>query len=340
MLEVPRCPVCQTPLPRDAPEGFCPRCSFNSALRAKPAGAAPGTTTKPGGGAGIITHEVHSAHRFGDYELLEEIACGGMGIVYKARQCSLDRIVALKLLLFGAHTAPEAIQRFYAGSMAAVALRHPNIVDIHEVGICEGQHYLSMEFIAGKSLSALIRDRPLPPGSAARYVRIIAEAIHYAHEHGVLHCDLKPSNVLIDGNDQPHVTDFGLAKRLADDSQATLSDQVVGSPSYISPEQALGAHSKLSRRCDVYALGALLFHALTGRPPFMGESAADVVHQVLTLAPMPPRLLNPGVPCELEAICVKCLEKEPVRRYATAQELASALSQFLAESAGMAQEQI
>lgn len=325
MLEVPRCPVCQTPLPRDAPEGFCPRCSFNSALRAKPAGAAPGTTTKPGGAAGIITHEVHSAHRFGDYELLEEIACGGMGIVYKARQCSLDRIVALKLLLFGAHTAPEAIQRFYAGSMAAVALRHPNLVDIHEVGICEGQHYLSMEYIAGQSLSAVICGQQLSAESAARYVRIIAEAIHYAHEHGVLHCDLKPSNVLIDANDQPHVTDFGLAKRLGDNSQTDLTGQVAGSPSYIPPEQASGAWGKLSRRSDVYALGALLYHALTGRPPFVGETTADVVQQVLTVPPVSPRLLNPTVPYDLEAICLKCLEKEPVRRYATAQELAMEL---------------
>lgn len=280
--------------------------------------------------------QAESGNGFGDYDLLEEIACGGMGIVYRARQQSLNRVVAIKLLLFGAHATPEAIKRFRAEAVAAAALQHPNIVTVHEVGIHEGQHFIVMDYVEGQCLSALIGGQPLPARSAARYVKIIAEAIHFAHERGILHRDLKPSNVLIDANDQPRVTDFGLAKRLDDSQlstlnpQLTLTGQVLGSPSYIPPEQAMGKRGKLSRRSDVYALGALLFHALTGRPPFLGESVADTVQQVLNVEPLSPQLLNPGVPRDLETICLKCLEKESARRYATAQELADELGRFQA----------
>jgi serine/threonine protein kinase len=174
-----------------------------------------------------------------------------MGVVYKARQKSLDRIVALKLLLFGPHAPPESVKRFRAEAVATAALQHPSIVAIHEVGFCEGQYFIAMDYVEGQCLSALIRGIPLPARRAAGYVKTIAEAIHYAHERGILHRDLKPANVMIDANDQPRVTDFGLAKRLEGDSELTVSGQVLGSPNYMPPEQATGKRGTLSRRTDV-----------------------------------------------------------------------------------------
>ena len=266
---------------------------------------------------------------FGDYELLEEIARGGMGIVYKARQKSLDRIVALKMLLFGPQASPEFAKRFRAEAVLAASLQHPNIVAIHEVGVHEGQQFFVMDYVAGPSLARLVGHEPLPARRAASYLKTVAEAIHYAHERGILHRDLKPSNVLIDANDQPRVTDFGLARRFEGDSQVTLTGQVLGSPNYIPPEQALGKRGKVSRQSDVYALGAMLYHLLTGRPPFQGETLTDTLQQVLNAEPLAPRLLNPSLPRDLETVCLKCLEKEPARRYATAQALADELGRFL-----------
>ncbi len=261
--------------------------------------------------------------------MLEEIGHGGMGVVYQARQKSLDRMVALKLLLFGPHAPPESVKRFRAEAVATAALQHPNIVAIHEVGFCEGQHFIAMDYVKGQCLSALIRGSPLPARRAAGYVKTIAEAIHYAHERGILHRDLKPANVMIDANDQPRVTDFGLAKRLEGDSELTVTGQVLGSPNYMPPEQATGKRGTPSRRSDVYALGAMLYHALTGRPPFVSEGLAETVQQVLNVEPVSPRVLNPSVPADLETVCLKCLEKEPDKRYATAQMLAEELGRFL-----------
>jgi WD40 repeat protein/serine/threonine protein kinase len=266
---------------------------------------------------------------FGDYELLEEIARGGMGVVYKARQKSLDRMVAVKMLLFGEQSGKELVQRFRAEAAAAASLQHPNIVAIHEVNAHEGQPFFVMDFIEGQSLVKLAAGQPLPATRAARYVQIVAEAIHYAHEHGILHRDLKPSNVLIDLFDQPRVTDFGLAKRLHHDSELTLSGQVLGSPNYMPPEQAAAKRGQVGRRCDVYSLGAILYHLLTGRPPLVGETLTDTLHSVLNTEPVSPRLLNPSVPRDLETLCLKCLEKEPARRYQTAQALAEDLDRFL-----------
>jgi eukaryotic-like serine/threonine-protein kinase len=273
---------------------------------------------------------------FGDYELLEEIAAGGMGIVYKARQRSLDRLVAIKTLLFGPQAKPEFIKRFHAEATAAASLQHPHIVAIHEVGVHEGQHFFVMDYVEGQTLAELVSQKPLPAERAARYVKSIAEAIHYAHERGLLHRDLKPSNVLIDAQDQPRVTDFGLAKRFEGDSELTLSGQVVGSPGYLPPEQAEAKRGKVSRRSDVYGLGAILYHLLTGRPPFQAETLTDVLHQVLNSEPLAPRLLNPSIPRDLETICLKCLEKEAARRYPTAQMVAEELGRFLASETVLA----
>jgi WD40 repeat protein len=267
--------------------------------------------------------------------LLEEIARGGMGVVYKARQVSLGRIVAVKMLLFGPNARPEDIKRFRLEASAAAALQHPNIVAVHEVGVNADRQYLVMDYVDGPTLAELIASQPLPAMQAAGYLKTVAEAIHYAHEQGILHRDLKPSNVLIDSSDQPRVTDFGLAKRLTNSQllstnlPLTLSGQVIGSLNYMAPEQAAAKPGQVSRTTDVYALGATLYHLLTGRPPFAGENLAETLRQVIHVEPPSPRVLNPGVLRDVETICLKCLQKEPRRRYQTAQELADELARVL-----------
>jgi WD40 repeat protein len=266
---------------------------------------------------------------FGDYELLEEIARGGMGVVYRAKQLSLGRIVALKMISAGPFASKQIIQRFRGEVSAAALLQHPNIVAIHDVGVHDGLHYFSMDYVEGQNLSQLVGARPLPPEKAARYVKLVATAIQYAHQQGILHRDLKPSNVLVDATDQPRITDFGLAKRLDGDSSLTLTGQMLGSPNFIPPEQASSQRGNVGRHSDVYGLGAILYHLLTARPPFQAESFESVVYQVLNVEPVSPRLLNSSVPPDLETICVKCLQKESSRRYQSAQELADELDRFL-----------
>jgi WD40 repeat protein/predicted Ser/Thr protein kinase len=321
------CLKCGSPLTGDARQGFCPKCLFAQA-------AASGFEEPSISGPLDSKVEADAASQelprtFGDYELLEEIARGGMGIVYKVRHVSLDRIVAVKMLLLGPLSSPEFVKRFRAEASAAASLLHANIVAIHEVGVHQGQQYFAMDYVEGQSLAKLLGNGPLPARRAAGYLKTIAEAIHYAHERGILHRDLKPSNVLIDANDQPRVTDFGLARRLEGDSELTVTGQVLGSPNYMPPEQAVGRRGKVSRRSDVYSLGAMLYHLLTGRPPFVGEGLTDTLEQVLNSEPVSPRLLNPSAPRDLETICLKCLEKEPDKRYPTAQALAEELSRFL-----------
>jgi serine/threonine-protein kinase len=265
---------------------------------------------------------------FGDYELLHEVARGGMGIVYRARQVGLDRVVALKMILGGRLADDTQIRRFQAEAMAAGQLSHPNIVAIYDVGRVEDQHFFSMEFIEGQSLAEMVRERPLPPLEAARYVRIAAEAIDYAHGRDILHRDLKPSNVIVDTNDQPRITDFGLAKRLDEDSDLTASGFAVGTPSYMPPEQAAGLHDQMDRTSDVYSLGAILYELVTGRPPFKAANVLDTLLQVRENEVVPPRLLNPNVPRDLDTIIRKCLAKDQKHRYATAAALADDLGRF------------
>jgi eukaryotic-like serine/threonine-protein kinase len=267
---------------------------------------------------------------FGDYELLEEIARGGMGVVYKARQISLNRQVALKMILAGHLASSETLKRFHAEAEAAANLQHPNIVAIHEVGEHEGLPYFSMDYIAGSNLNAMVREQPLPPEQTAKYLLAIAEAICYAHQCGILHRDLKPSNIIVDRYDQPQITDFGLAKWIADDSALTGTGEVLGTPSYMPPEQAAAKHLLIGPASDVYSLGAILYALLTGRPPFRAATSADTLRQVQDTEPVAPRLLNPKLPQDLETICLKCLEKEPHHRYGTAALLAEDLRRFLA----------
>lgn len=266
---------------------------------------------------------------FGDYELLSPIAKGGMGVVYKARQRKLNRIVAVKMILSGQFADQSDIERFYAEAEAAAGLSHPNIVAIHEVGEVNGQHFFSMDYIEGQSLAALVQENPLPPRRAAELVRTIAEAVQFAHDNGVIHRDLKPANVLLDRRQRPLITDFGLAKQVSSQSQRTMAGSIMGTPSYMPPEQAAGKTDQIGPWSDLYSLGAILYELLTGRPPFRAASPFETIRQVIETEPLSPRLLNPGVPRDLETICLKCLQKERSRRYASAQELADELGRFL-----------
>lgn len=330
--ETPCCAVCGQPLPATALGPVCPDCAFRGALELKPEAASRKTVA--GGQSSVVRNQEGRARVFGDYELLEEIAHGGMGVVWKARQKPLNRIVALKVMLSGQFAQPQFVQRFRAEAEAIAQLQHPNIVAIHEVGEHEGQPYFTMDFVEGRTLAELVHDGPLPAQRAVTYLKAIAEAVQYAHQHGILHRDLKPSNVLIDGTDQPRITDFGLAKRLTSDfgprtPDLTLTGQVLGTPNYLSPEQAAGRHAEVGRASDGYALGAMLYHLLTGRPPFHADSLTTLLREVIDTEPVSPRLLNASVPRDLETICLKCLEKEPSRRYASAQLLADELGRFL-----------
>jgi serine/threonine protein kinase len=271
----------------------------------------------------------HTGRVFGNYDVLEQIGQGGMGVVYLARQRGLGRVVALKLLLAGSRATEAEIKRFHSEAKAAATLKHPNVVAIHEVGEHEGQHYFSMDYIEGRSLAEVIRRTPLPAARAARYVKIIAEAIHYAHQRRILHRDLKPHNVLIDAQDEPRITDFGLARQIEVESDLTLSGAVLGTPSYMPPEQAAGKRREIGRASDVYSLGAILYDLLTGRPPFRADTPLDTLRQVIDTEPAPPRLVNRNVPRDLETICLKCLAKPPEQRYSSAQDLADDLGRFL-----------
>ena len=320
------CQGCGAEIRAGTPDGLCPRCLLGLGLSLHP-GEHPAVERKTYDADWISPGS--EPHLLGDYELLEEVARGGMGIVYRARQVSLNRIVAVKILLFGQFASAEFVKRFHAEAEAVASLRHSNIVGIHAVGQHEHQHYFSMDYIEGTDLARLVQNQPLPARQAALLMKTVSEALEYAHGRGILHRDLKPSNVLVDLDGQPHLTDFGLARRVGVDSQITSTGQAVGSPAYMAPEQASPGRQGLGRKCDIYSLGAILYHLLTGRPPFVGESVEAILAQVLSGDILSPRKLNPGLPRDLETICLKCLEREPARRYATARELAEELGRFL-----------
>jgi serine/threonine-protein kinase len=265
--------------------------------------------------------------RFGDYELLEELGRGGMGVVYKAWQRSPERVVALKMALRGDLASAEERARFLAEAKMAARLNDGRIVQVYDVGEQDGQMYFSMQYIEGTTLARRVADGPLPPREAARLVAIVARAVHHAHEHGVVHRDLKPSNILLDHEGLPHVTDFGLARRVEGGESLTRTGAIVGTPSYMAPEQAEGQRG--TPASDIYSLGALLYHLLTGKPPFQAASLLDTLLLVREQELVEPRRLNPKVDRDLEWICLKCLEKRPADRYKTAGELADHLEAFL-----------
>lgn len=266
---------------------------------------------------------------FGDYELQDELGRGGMGVVYKALQLSLGRTVAVKMILSGGLASEEDVRRFHAEAEAAANLEHACIVPIYEIGEHEDSHYFSMAFVQGQSLQEMIRDQPLSSRKAAEYVKAVADATAYAHDQGVLHRDIKPANVLIDENDQPRLTDFGLAKRVGSGDDLTVTGQILGTPQFMSPEQATGDQEAIGPRSDLYSLGALLYTLLTGRPPFQADNVAAMLPQVVNQDPVPPREFNSAIDRDLETITLKCLEKNPDRRYGNCRDLAAELTRYL-----------
>ncbi len=264
------------------------------------------------------------------YEILGVLGQGGMGIVYKARHLALDRVVALKMILRGALADQDAVERFRIEAQAVARLRHPNIVQIFEVGEYAGQPYFSLEYLEGGSLHQKLQGAPQAPRDAAKLLEMLARAVHHAHEQHIVHRDLKPANVLLTADGTPKVTDFGLAKRIEEqDQNRTAAEVVLGTPTYMAPEQASGKTRNVGPPADVYSLGAILYDLLTGRPPLRGTTVMDTLQLVQTTEPVPPRRLQPKVPADLQTICLKCLEKDPRRRYASAEALADDLHRFL-----------
>ena len=261
--------------------------------------------------------------------MLEEIGRGGQGVVYRAHQKSLNRIVALKVIGLG-HWATEAhLKRFRREAEAAASLEHPSIVPIYEVGERDGSCYFSMKFVEGGQLDAVTKREPMPIRHAAELVAKVARTVHYAHEHGILHRDIKPGNILLDQKGEPHLTDFGLARLVETESTVTRTLEVLGTPSYMAPEQAAGNNTHVSSATDVYGLGAVLYQLLTGQPPFAGGTTYETIRLLLDTEPRQPRVLNPKIDRDLSTICLKCLEKDPKRRYSSALALAEDLERWL-----------
>jgi hypothetical protein len=297
--------------------------SLHEALGPAPQGPEQSTIREGGGGPAPVGFAAPPG-----YELLDELGRGGMGVVYKARQFALNRVVALKTLPAADHADPEALARFRSEAAALARLQHPNIVQVFEVGEHDGRTFFALEFVEGGSLARRLAAAPLPAAEAAALAETLARAVHAAHRREIVHRDLKPANVLLAADGAPKVTDFGLAKRLDADSGLSRTGQVVGTPSYMPPEQAAGRTREVGPSADVYALGAILYECLTGRPPFKAATALATLEQVVRDEPAPPRRLQPDVPRDLETICLKCLHKDPGRRYADAAALADDLSRF------------
>ena len=311
-----KCLNCGTHIPNGSLTGQCPACLLQIGL-------------KLGAPSSVHFSDQTSPSRtstFGDYEIIELIALGGMGVVYKARQTSLNRLVALKMIRTGELANDEEVLRFQAEAEAAANLDHPNIVPVYEVGTHGDRHYFSMKLVEGGNLATR---KPESIESAVRVLATVARAVHYAHQRGILHRDLKPENILLDLKGEPHVSDFGLAKRMVANSSLTLAGRIFGTPAYIAPEQAAQA-KVLTTAMDIYSLGAILYELLTGQPPFCGSSVLDTLSQVREKQPKTPRRINPGIDRDLERICLKCLEKEPTRRYGSAEALSQDLERWLA----------
>jgi len=363
MIRVIRiCRKCGAKIFSDVPEGLCPRCVLKSALgnfadasvpegdssaavayaaeAAAKSGSAkadhPGKSDTPSpADEKVATDNKKSARaaellgELGDYELLEEIGRGGQGVVFRARQKSLNRIVALKVISLGQWASKAHLKRFRLEAEAAARLEHPGIVPIHEVGERDGSCYFSMKFVEGGQLDAVVRQAPLSIRQAAELIAKVSRTVHYAHEHGILHRDIKPGNILLDAEREPHLTDFGLARLVESESNVTQTLDVLGTPNYMAPEQALGNNAAVSSATDVYGLGAVLYQLLTGQPPFAGGATYETIKLLLDTEPRQPRVLNPKIDRDLSTSCLKCLEKDPARRYPSALALAEDLERWL-----------
>jgi serine/threonine protein kinase/Flp pilus assembly protein TadD len=325
------CRKCGAEIPANAPHGPCPACLLRTGLglladEPVAGGVDPGRTASP---MPATARRTKMLRDFGDYELLEEIGRGGQGVVYRARQKSLNRTVALKVIGLGPWATEAHLKRFRREAEAAASLDHPSIVPIYEVGERDGSCYFSMKFVEGGQLDEVVEHAPMSIRKAAELIAKVARTVHYAHEHGILHRDIKPGNILLDGSGEPHLTDFGLARLVETESTVTRTKEVLGTPSYMAPEQAVGETGRLSSATDVYGLGAVLYQLLTGQPPFAGGTTYETIRLLLDKEPRPPRLLNPKVDRDLSTICLKCLEKDPERRYPTALALAEDLEHWL-----------
>src|SRR5512132_642045 len=313
------CPKCGATVFADAPQGCCSVCLVRTGL----------ASLDDENDEASEPTVARMLKDFGDYELLQEIGRGGQGVVYRARQKSLNRIVALKVIGL-AHWATEAhVKRFRLEAEAAASLNHPCIVPIYEVGERDGACYFSMGLVEGGQLDAVAKREPMPIRHAAELIAKLARTVHYAHEHGILHRDIKPGNILLDTKGEPHLTDFGLARLAETESTVTRTMEVLGTPSYMAPEQAVGNNARVAGATDIYGLGAVLYQLLTGHPPFAGGTTFETVRLVLDTEPRQPRLWNPKVDRDLSTICLKCLEKDPKRRYSSALALAEDLERWL-----------
>jgi serine/threonine protein kinase/tetratricopeptide (TPR) repeat protein len=336
MSSVPRvCRKCQAEIFADAPEGLCTACLFETGLDLLTGNPVAGLDG-PDRDAGVPPpHVKQKSERpktfadFGDYELLEVIGRGGQGVVYRARQKSLNRTVALKVIGLG-HWATDAhLKRFRREAEAAASLDHSGIVPIYEVGERDGSYYFSMKLVEGGQLDAVVQREPMPIRHAVELIAKVARTVHYAHQHGILHRDIKPGNILLDQKGEPHLTDFGLARLIETESSVTHTLEVLGTPSYMAPEQAVGNNAAVTQETDVYGLGAVFYQLLTGQPPFAGGTTYETIKLLLDTEPRPPRLLNPKVDRDLSTICLKCLEKDRTRRYPSALALAEDLEHWL-----------
>ena len=342
------CRKCGTTIFSDAPEGLCTGCVLETALGTFPDAVAG--VGDPGASDNVTRNDVAATPankvparaikllgELGDYELLEEVGRGGQGVVFRARQKSLNRIVALKVIGLGQWATKAHLKRFRLEAEAAASLDHPCIVPIYEVGERDGQCYFSMKFVEGGQLDEVVKDAPMSIRQAVELIAKVARTVHYAHEHGILHRDIKPGNILLDAKGEPQLTDFGLARLVESESTITRTLEVLGTPSYMAPEQARGSpiqgaavssppkDARLKRAVDVYGLGAVLYQLLTGHPPFAGGTTYETIKLLLETEPRPPRLWNPKVDRDLSTICLKCLDKDPQRRYSSALALAEDL---------------
>jgi serine/threonine protein kinase/TolB-like protein/Flp pilus assembly protein TadD len=352
MTGAPRvCPKCGSEIPADAPEGGCPGCLLHvrfgpvpeTFVAVRDASTITATEADDAGSAETLeanaaaaAHQSKKAARaaeilgeLGDYELLEVVGRGGQGVVYRAHQKSLNRTVALKMISLGSWATEAHLKRFRREAEAAASLEHPGIVPIHEVGERDGSCYFSMKFVEGGQLDQVIKREPMSIRQAAELISKVARTVHYAHEHGILHRDIKPGNILLDAKGEPLLTDFGLARLVEAESTVTRTKEVMGTPSYMAPEQAVGNNAAVSSATDVYGLGAVLYQLLTGHPPFAGGTTYETIKLVLDTEPRKPRLLNPKIDRDLSTICIKCLEKDPKRRYSSALALAEDLEHWL-----------